>query len=158
MDEWLDDTWILRFHSSTSSDWTLQSYQTLMNVSDVRDVWVVTEAMRPFVLKGMFFIMREHVFPVWDDEYNIGGSCVSFKIPNDDAHACLERVIQVVLGGDQDAINGVSSSPKRGFVIIKLWFSKVVTASDVNIKRFLPDYDGEIICRTNRENIIGNQQ
>jgi hypothetical protein len=154
--EWLDDTWILRYHCPSSADWTLQSYTTLMNASDMADAWTIVEVLRLYVLKGIFFLMREHVFPSWDDQYNINGSCASFKVHNDRASECLTQVVKVVIG-EGCICNGISSSPKRGFVIIKLWFPDIVTEKDIDMRSILPDYHGEVIFKSHKENIANNR-
>jgi hypothetical protein len=33
--------------------------------------------------RGMFFIMREHILPLWEDESNKNGGCFSYKIYKD---------------------------------------------------------------------------
>jgi hypothetical protein len=80
----------------------------------------------------MFFLMREHIFPAWDDPCNISGGCVCLKIPKSIVETFWHAVCANLLGEtlvkeayrDTDCIvNGVSISPKNFFCIIKIWLS-----------------------------------
>eukprot|EP00798_Chlamydomonas_sp_ICE-L_P024992 gene24994-10652_t len=70
----LNDIWTVYFHNPQDHDWTYDSYVRLGNISTAEEVLAYIDIMREDVQNGMFFVMREHVFPCWDDPLNIGGT------------------------------------------------------------------------------------
>lgn len=170
-EHFLDDTWTLYFHEPSEIDWNMSSYVRLDQISSIESFWRVHEGIRKYLNKGMFFLMREHVFPCWDDPNNINGGCISIKILKDDLESFWETAVVRMLGDRlvqkkanvsndvQDdvwtLVNGISTSPKRYFCICKLWLKD----SMVSEKQFfnLPtNYHGEPLYRSNIENIKHN--
>jgi len=77
---------------------------------------------------GMFFLMREGIFPNWEDPDNTEGCCVSFKVPGETITQEFCKVVLSCITEDilQDPtefeeLNGISISPKKEFNILKLW-------------------------------------
>jgi len=163
-DPMLNDIWTYRFHDPDNEDWTLQSYIRVHDVSTVRDFWQVQYAISPKLDNGMFFIMREHVFPCWDDEFNIHGGCLSIKVLKEKLPTYWETLSRRLLGetllrpehkDKWDIVNGISTSPKRFFCIVKIWLK----SNELNDKSFfnLPNnYHGDIIYKENMDNIQKN--
>lgn len=171
----LDDTWTLYFHEPSDVDWTMASYVRIDQVSSVESFWRVHEGIRPYLSRGMFFFMREHVFPCWDDPGNINGGCISIKVLKEDIEIFWETAVvrmlanklvkpKLAAGGSADApddawsnVNGISTSPKRYFCICKLWLKD----GSVSSKQFfnLPvNYHGEPLYRSNIDNIKHNHE
>lgn len=160
-DLWLEDVWTWYFHDPSDTRWTLDSYKRLCDTSTVEDFWGMHEALAQHVTHGMFFVMRESVFPCWDDARNINGGCVSMKVAAPEVPQCWEGLLKRLLGetlavadDDNGAVNGVSISPKRGFCIIKLWMSDNRFEESPRTKLRIPEpYAGEVLYRRNMENI-----
>ena len=105
--------------------------------------------------------MREHVFPSWDCHENINGGVLSIKILKDYLPSFLQKLIFNLLGeillkpehkNLTQCINGISTSPKKHFCIVKIWISN----NTLNNKSFfnIPEnYHGDIIYKSNRDNI-----
>ena len=158
-DHWLHDVWTLYFHDPEDPDWTLESYHRLGDVATVEDFWELHGAVGEHASTGMFFLMREHVFPCWDDKTNIDGGCLSIKVPVDAAGAAWELLAKRAIGetlvvapGAWASLNGVSISPKRGFCIAKLWMADE-RQRDRGAFRLPEDYRGEVVYRSNRDNM-----
>lgn len=156
---WLHDMWSYYFHDPEDPDWTLESYKRLGDAATLEDACEIHRAVAPHAACGMFFLMREHVFPCWDDKHNIGGGCLSIKIPVDAARAAWDLLVKRSIGEtmvvDDDAwakLNGVSISPKRGFCIAKLWLADEALTTRAAF-RLPEDYRGEVVYRSNRENM-----
>lgn len=129
----LNDTWKLFFHNPSDTNWTRESYVSVSMISSVDDFWESINAVSPWMSTGMFFLMREHVFPCWDDTYNIDGGCYSIRVPKANAKDSMIDMMMRVVGErllvDEkkdrwDKINGVSISPKNAFNVIKVWMGK----------------------------------
>ena len=124
----LNDCWMLYFHDPDNNDWTPKSYNVLQTLSTAED-WVGADsAFRDMWQRGMFFLMREHIQPLWEDENNKHGGCLSFKVNKPDASeywfqlGC--KLLGEVLGRPQiqnDHICGISISPKRNYCILRVW-------------------------------------
>jgi hypothetical protein len=170
MTSFLQDAWTCYFHDPDDSNWNNESYHRVCDVSTVEDFWEVNDGLAPFLSRGMFFLMREHVYPCWDDKLNITGGCLSMKVLKDELPAFWEYVATRMLGEslvlesaierhhDPDRwsiVNGVSVSPKRFFSIVKLWLR-----DELNVDRedfdLPPSYSGEVLFRSNSENIKNN--
>jgi len=156
---WLQDTWSFYFHDPDDPRWTLESYHRLGGAATVEDMWELQSAIEDKVPHGMFFVMREDVFPCWDDKHNINGGCLSIKVPVRAAAPAWELLLKRALGetllSDASAwsvVNGLSISPKRGFCIVKLWLAdERHTAREAF--RLPEDYRGEVVYRSNRDNM-----
>ena len=161
-DVWLNDVWSVYFHDPGDASWTLDSYKRLGDVATVGDLWRMQLSIEPYVTSGMFFVMREHVFPCWDDKANIEGGCVSIKVAARSAPAAWELMLKRALGetlmaedrggGGWEALNGISISPKRGFCIVKLWLRDLAACAP-DCFRAPPGYDGEVVVRSNIDNM-----
>lgn len=162
-EEWLQDVWTFYFHDPDDASWTLESYRRLGDAASVGELWEMIGATAPHAHAGMFFVMREHVFPCWDDAHNIDGGCVSIKVPLEAARATWELLVKRALGetlvvpDDRWAsLNGVSVSPKRGFCIFKLWMADTLGSAcawDRRHFRLPQEYVGDVVFRLNRENM-----
>jgi hypothetical protein len=159
-EHYLNDTWTLYYHSAADSDWTVQSYQRLGQIGSIEEFCQAYATLAPHVHKAIWFLFREHVFPSWDDPSNIDGACLSIKVLKQNAADFWKRLCARMLGETMTSvdntydINGMSISPKKNFVIIKLWVKRVIAVEDLD---FGGDYDGEVFYKPNRESIVGNQ-
>ena len=68
------------FHDPYDMNWDANSYKFITTISSVEDFVNIYKAFEDLWLRGMFFIMREHIMPRWEDEHNINGGCLSFKV------------------------------------------------------------------------------
>lgn len=159
---YLNDTWSCYFHNPLDENWNNGSYQKLLDIGSAENFWGFHTLVGDHITNGMFFLMREHVFPCWDDPANINGGCLSMKIPKEEmmdfwTKLCCKLLTETILKPEHrsafwNVVNGISTSPKRHFCIVKLWIGSPELA---NIKVFdLPyDYAGEVIYKTNLSNI-----
>lgn len=167
MDEQLDDTWTMYFHDPNNLNWNIDSYINLGTISCIEDYWNHYHLYKDNAHKAMFFLMREHVFPCWDDPYNIKGGCLSVKVLKENMLEFWEDCTVKLLSEDllkQDYkkhhidINGISTSPKKHFCIIKIWITSDSIITDKNFYNFKNIYHGDIIYKLNLENISNQVQ
>tara|TARA_B110000902_G_C14113830_1_gene515413 strand:- start:277 stop:771 length:495 start_codon:yes stop_codon:yes gene_type:complete len=125
----LNTKWILWFHSINDTQWNKKSYKNLFEINNLYDLKSVNDTITKLHLQnGMFFIMRDDIFPTWEDPDNRNGCCISFKIPGnvlyDEWNFIINRILTEDILKDKDfyeQINGISISPKKEFNICKLW-------------------------------------
>jgi hypothetical protein len=126
----LNDSWCLYFHDPKGEDWSRGSYVRIGRVSTIEDYWALENNLRDRLHIGMFFLMRESVFPLWEDKENIKGGYLSIRIERPHVLSSWETICGRILGetflkpeyaGLFSRINGVSISPKKAFCIMKIW-------------------------------------
>lgn len=158
---YLNDTWNVYFHDPFDINWTNQSYVLISSIGDITEFWQNMFSMKENLHKGMFFIMRDGVFPCWDDPSNINGGCLSIKILKDDVYPfwedlCIkmlgETLIKTEFRDKWNVINGISTSPKKHFCIVKIWL-RDNTLVDKNKFDISQSYYGDIIYKSNIDNI-----
>jgi hypothetical protein len=157
----LNDIWSLYFHDPYNEDWTYGSYIKVVDTSSVDEFWVINNITNDKIHCGMFFYMREYIFPCWDDENNKNGGCLSLKVLKHDMMEFWEELCVRLLGETLlkeehrehwNLINGISTSPKKYFCIIKIWI-KGSEIADVRKFNLPAKYHGEVLYKSNQENI-----
>ena len=123
----LDHTWTLYYHDPTNSQWDDSSYTRVMRVQTVGELLAMLLSMQRMAFHhGMFFLMRENIFPTWEDPLNRTGGCWSYKVQAKDvSKVWFEVALHLAMGElsivEANVLNGISLSPKRGFCIMKIW-------------------------------------
>ena len=79
----LEKPWVLWFHNVNDSNWEQDSYEKLCEVQSIKDFWELFNTISN-INAGMFFLMKEDIFPRWEDINNIDGGFWSFRIMKKD--------------------------------------------------------------------------
>ena len=141
--EYFNDIWAIYFHDPDDVNWDIKSYKFICTISNVDEFCNVFHVFKDFFHRGMFFLMREHITPRWEDEYNKNGGCFSFKIGKNILDEKFFDVCSQVLGetiGKTDEyssnVNGISISPKKNYYIIRIWIkdNKYACSNNYNIE------------------------
>ena len=126
----LMDKWTLWGHLPHDTDWSLESYKQIYEISSIKDAVVLNENLPDSIIKNcMLFLMRKGIKPTWEYPKNYDGGSFSFKINNRFVINSWKNLSYVLLGETLtnpeigDYINGISVSPKKNFCIIKIWLS-----------------------------------
>lgn len=129
-DEFFNDTWRVYAHHPQDSDWTHSSYKPVGMLSCASDFWSIWNAAEPVIERTMLFVMREHIFPSWDDPACINGSIAAAMVTDTEAAPAFLEIAQRAVGEtllrDPVAwadVNGVSIGPKRASCVIKVWMA-----------------------------------
>ena len=155
-----EDLWRFYFHDPNDKNWLHESYRLVAQISSANELNGIHESLKDVVHNGMFFLMREHVFPAWDDPCNINGGCLCIKIQKTIVEGFWHGVCASLLGetllkeehrGGECVINGASISPKNFFCIIKIWFSNADLAPLGADSLNLPAFEGQTIFKPNDE-------
>jgi hypothetical protein len=155
------DEWSLWAHLPHDTDWSLNSYKTIYNYTELESTISVTEALPGTLIKNcMLFVMRKGITPLWEDPKNRSGGCFSYKVNNKIVHDCWKKLTYSLVGESlsknkklQNSINGITISPKKNFCIIKIWLgscdyqnaSEIITSSGIDahgclFKKHAPEY------------------
>ena len=141
-----NDIWSVWYHSINDNRWTNDSYTKIFSINNLYDYHSFNSIVNDKILhKCMVFLMRDNIFPTWEDENNKEGCCISYKISNKtlgrDFYLILLKVLNESIMKNNDRfklVNGISISPKKEFNIIKIWFKECITASDIH--EFKPSF------------------
>jgi hypothetical protein len=125
----LNNRWTLWYHSIKDTNWSKQSYKEIFVIENMFDYMIHREIIKPHHLyNGMLFLMKDKIYPIWEDPNNRMGCCLSFKIPynkvKDQWDKYVLYVINELISSKPDTITGISIAPKKEFNIIKLWISQ----------------------------------
>ena len=128
MDEYtLKNKWVLWFHSLKNPNWDNKSYIKVIEIKTLLDFKLLNDVLRINHLQnGMFFLMKNDIFPTWEDPKNRLGGCISFKYDNNILKEWLKILLLCITDNlsnkrNINDINGLSISPKKEFNIIKVW-------------------------------------
>jgi hypothetical protein len=141
----LNTNWCLWYHSIKDTNWKKNSYKNIYTIRNLYDLKAINDIIQTIHLQNsMFFIMREDIFPTWEDPDNREGCCISYKIPNailkDQFNMILNNILSediLITKTNTEYINGLSIIPKKEFNIVKLWLRK----HDENFNESLKDYE-----------------
>jgi hypothetical protein len=156
-DIFLNDIWTVYFHNPISNNWGRDGYVKINDISTVEDFWKTFNELKERIHVGMFFFMREHIFPTWDDPENKDGSFISFKVPKEKVKEFSENILISLLGEqilvDQHMtrwsdVNGISFSPKKNFCIVKIWM-KCKRLDKKEMFHIPNSYQGDIVYKEN---------
>lgn len=158
----LSDTWCLWTHLPHDTDWSINSYQVLYNLTSVEETIAIMESIPDTLVKNcMLFLMRKGIKPTWEDPKNRQGGCFSYKVNNKHVYNVWKELSYVLVGNtisDNEEfvanVTGITISPKKNFCILKIWMSDCsiqnpnIITSEINnlvaggsmFKRHAPEY------------------
>lgn len=148
-------SWKIYFHDFMDSNWNRDSYEYLATINTIQDFWSVFHVMKEWMSHGMFFIMKDEIFPKWDDNDNKAMSYLSMKILKTKTNEFMEQILVLLMSNtlmknnDQcDIINGVSISPKKNFCICKVWIDTTNDEmKDICLFNIPQVYHGDVFFR-----------
>tara|TARA_E500000178_G_C16467761_1_gene507349 strand:- start:3 stop:482 length:480 start_codon:yes stop_codon:yes gene_type:complete len=137
----LKNKWVLWYHSLKNKSWDNNSYVKVIEIKSLLDYKLLEDIMRMNHLQnGMFFLMKNDIFPTWEDPKNRMGGCISFKYDNNILNEWLKILLLCIteeLSDYNKEINGLSISPKKEFNILKVW----IKDDSKDYKTLIKQYD-----------------
>ena len=125
----LKNNWVLWFHKVNDNNWSLENYSKIYEIKTYKDTLFILKEIEN-ITSGMFFLMKEGVTPIFEDNNNINGGYWSLRITKKDSYDFWEKIIYYLLvdkitNDDKydEYINGFSVSPKINNCIFKVWNS-----------------------------------
>lgn len=138
----LFDKWTLYAHLPHDTDWTVDSYKSLLDMNYLEETIALFETLPEVLIKNcMLFIMKNNIKPIWEDKNNRNGGCFSYKVPQKDIYKAWKNLCYSIVGNSltsnnklKQYINGATISPKRNFYIVKIWTSNcnIQTVNSIN--------------------------
>ena len=157
MDIWLNDSWSLYFHDPLDPNWSHSGYKKLFHLNSISEFWMMITQISDCLQDGMFFLMRDHIFPKWNDDENKNGGFISIKILKEKMSTFCEKSLLDLVNESlmveeyrehSNLINGISFSPKKNFCIVKIWLksTKIKNYEYFNINE---EYHGTVLFKAN---------
>ena len=139
----LNDKWIIWSHGSNDSNWENDSYKKIFEINNLFDLKIMNDIINDdYFINNMIFIMKDGIFPTWENEYNNDGCSGSFKITNSVIWIYMVNELSTLnIFKDLskiDEINGLSISSKKKFYILKIWFKNNIKDISPIIKDIHP--------------------
>jgi hypothetical protein len=153
----LDNEWTFYFHDPNNSNWEISSYIVVEKIKTVNEWIQVFHSFKNVWNKGMFFLMKETIQPIWEHEYNKNGGCMSFKLWKTEVNDCwLDLTGKLITNsllkeGSSDKISGISISPKRNYCIVRIWLVDSVLSDAGLYNIAVPSYS-KIIYKSHSDN------
>ena len=121
--------WVIWFHKVNDNNWTLESYSKVFELETYYDILYIINELKNMT-SGMFFLMKDGIIPIFEDEKNMNGGYWSMRITKKEAVDYWEKMIyylcidNIFINDDyEQMINGLSISPKINNCIFKIWTS-----------------------------------
>ena len=138
----LSDKWTFWAHLPHDTDWTINSYKSLLTVSTIEEMIAILDCLPATLVNNcMLFMMRDGVMPLWEDKNNCDGGCFSYKINNNHVKQVWDELCCLVVGStiSKDKkfvsnITGITISPKKSFCIMKIWMQDCSQQNVTKIK------------------------
>jgi translation initiation factor 4E len=133
----ISNSWSLWNHLPTNdySDeiWkNINTYQKIITISSIEEMLLITELLPESLLyKSMLFMMKDNIYPMWEDPLNNNGGGFSYQIQLKNIKLVWNYLIYLLVGNSMSNdeqflkdICGLSISPKKGgFIILKIWMT-----------------------------------
>ena len=123
----LSDRWVLWFHDIHNHNHTRTSYKKIFDFDTLEDFLKMMNNI-PHVVSGMFYIMRDGIFPLFEDPKNIDGGFWTYKVSKRNANKTWLYLACSLIGNtltcdpeNMKYINGIQISPKINNCIFKIW-------------------------------------
>jgi len=125
----LKERWTLWFHKVNDNNWKIESYSKVFEITTYYELLFIIKELEN-ITSGMFFLMKNDIIPIFEDESNSHGGYWSLRITKKEANDYWERMLYyicidglTVLPEYEEKINGISISPKINNCIFKIWNS-----------------------------------
>jgi hypothetical protein len=141
MNNKLNNTYNVWFHDANNTDFSINSFYNIAKFDNIKDYLIINQTLRnnyKMLLNGMFFIMKDEIKPLWNDDSNRDGGCISWKIDKHDSLNYWENLLLLLITNNlplefnKYGINGISINPKKNCNIIKVWLSKDIDGGILN--------------------------
>ena len=125
----LSDKWVLWYHDIYNDNHTRTSYKKIYEFETLEDFMMLMNNI-PHVVSGMFYIMRDGIFPLFEDPRNVNGGIWTYKVNKRNANKTWLYLACCLVGNtltkdpeNMRYINGIQISPKFNNCIFKVWSS-----------------------------------
>jgi hypothetical protein len=129
----LNSQYTVWVHRNDCTDWTESSYKSIYVINSIGSFWKFFNNFYALNKEeNQFFIMKDKIKPIWEDNNNRNGGCYSMKLDCYDKNSKDDLASEVMISlcilimneslvPENNMINGISYSIKNKSVLIKIW-------------------------------------
>jgi len=129
METKLENKWTLWYHHNKDNWDKLESFKKIYEIDSIESYWRFHNNWEKVggITNKHFFMMKNKITPIWEDEQNSNGGCWSFKVDYDAAEELWEDLSVYLLCNQlcptiPNEIVGLSVCIKKNnSVVIKIW-------------------------------------
>lgn len=121
------NNWNLWYHH-IKDDWSINGYRNIYTIKTVEDFWKLYNNWDKIggIIYKQFFLMKNNIQPIWEDESNKNGGCWSFKINENNVEELWEElsillVTEELLKNKDDVVGLSLCLKKNNFCVVKIW-------------------------------------
>ena len=150
----LNCIWYIWYHHQ-KNNWKLESYKKIFKIKTIESFWEFNNNID--IIGGInsqhYFMMRENISPIWEDEKNKNGGCWSIKIPMEKSYELWIKLSMYLIGetitNGKILVNGISICPKNTSTsVVKIWIDDNNKSSIQNLPtEILNEYGFNIIYK-----------
>lgn len=156
----LSNTYNIWYHHF-KEDWSINGYKHIYSINNAITFWKLYNNWDLIggILCKQFFIMKNNVKPIWEDDSNKKGGCWSFKIFENQANELWEDlstlfVTDNLLNKPEECVGISICLKKNNYCVIKIWNTNSLNNSIKNInKHILKKWGTEIIYISHNSDI-----
>ena len=121
------NNWNLWYHH-IKDDWSINGYRNIYTIKTAEDFWKLYNNWDKLggIIYKQFFLMKNNIQPIWEDEANKNGGCWSFKINENNVEELWEElsillVTEELLKNKDDVVGLSICLKKNNFCVVKIW-------------------------------------
>lgn len=143
--------WSLWYHHSLDN-WSINGYRKIYEFNDMENFWRFFNNINCIggINKLHFFLMRENITPVYEDDANIRGGAWSAIVSLESAEESFIDLAMSAIGETisdiPSDITGISINVKSGVSVIKIWNSNRANGKTAKISQ-VKNKQGQVIYK-----------
>lgn len=130
---YLNSQWTVWVHRNDCDDWGVNSYKNIFLIDSIGSFWEFFNHFHKINKEdNQYFIMRNKIKPIWEDNNNRNGGICSLKMDCYDRHSKTDVGCEIMMClcilimnetfiRENGEINGISYAVKNRSIFIKLW-------------------------------------
>lgn len=126
-DKIFKNEWNIWYHH-TKNNWKIGGFNNIFKIKSIKEFWDFNNNINIFggINSHHFFMMKNDITPIWEDEKNKFGGCWSIKIPTEKSLELWIKLSSYIVGEtlteNSNIINGISICAKNPITsVVKIW-------------------------------------
>lgn len=137
----LTHNYTIWFHDANDTNFDIDTFHNITTFNTINNYFIINQLLKnnyKMLLNGMFFIMKNNIKPIWYDNNNKNGGCISWKIEKYNSIKYWENLLLLFITDNLPKelnkynINGISINPKKNCNIIKVWLGVDINGDILN--------------------------
>jgi hypothetical protein len=123
-----ENKWNIWYHH-VKNNWRIDGFNNIFTISNIREFWDINNNIDYIggINTQHFFMMKEGINPLWEDDNNKNGGCWSIKIPIEKTYELWMKLSIYIVGEnitptEPGIVTGLSICAKNPITsVVKIW-------------------------------------